>query len=113
MPLLRGGFRLFKAVTSVIGWPARVKMAPFSVPETAQIPAFWEKDCNTSTGPRWRADEITSPMKAEWLRLRLRASFADPDNFPLAQSGTYLLEHNVSIPVYCMTCEISLSVKRF
>lgn len=99
MSLPRGGFRLFEAVTSAIGWPTRVKVAPFSVPDREQIPAPWEKDRVASTSPYWKAESEDVDAWSE----RCRALLVDDNDITLGRPSMFppewnlLLVHNFQV----------------
>lgn len=101
MLLLRGGSRLFRAVTSTIGWPTRVKMAPFLGPDMERISVFLERDRVTSTSPRWTVEnDDADAWSARW-----KAVLAKSNDCTLDLSSTYLSESNLPISVYFSICK--------
>lgn len=97
MFLPRVGFRLLKAV---IGWPARARLEPFSVPDIEQIPAFRDQDRATSTLPHWMMEQNDANR---WSNL-WRIPFGDPSRNPLKDFGMFLEECNRSAFLYTSSC---------
>lgn len=99
---LRGGFRLFRAVTSTIGWPTRVEIATPLGPDTEQIQVFRERDRVTSPSPHWTVENDDDDADA-WSE-RWKAVIAKSNDFTLNLSSMYLSESNLLIPANLSIC---------
>lgn len=92
----KANLRFLRAITSLLGWPTRVRLARFSVPDFESIPFLKYKDLTTTSSHHWNPE--LEDIGA-WYE-RHRVPFADPNYYRLREIGMNLLERNPSIVIY-------------